>query len=112
MRYFNLIFTLHAQDQMRERGIKIAEAWETFKHPTMTAHGKHGGEQFEREFSDYKITVVAFLNRKNEWVVKSLWRNPELPGTDDSKRKAIWKRYNKAGIWGKIWIQIKQQIGI
>jgi hypothetical protein len=111
MRYFDLIFTLHAQDALRSRGIKIADAWHTFKHPTKTYHGKHGEEQFEREFDDFKVTVVAAQNKSNEWVVKSVWRNPALPGTADARKKVVWKKYNKAGIWGKLWIQLKEQLG-
>ena len=111
MQYFDLIFTLHAQDQLRNRGIKISEAWETFKHPLRTQKGKYGGLEFEREFDNYKITVVAIQNNKNVWIVKSVWRNPPLLGTADAKQKESWKKYNKSGLWGKIWITIKQQIG-
>lgn len=111
MQYFDLIFTFHAQDQLKNRGIKISEAWETFKHPTRSGKGKHGGLEFERKFDNYKITVIATQNPKNEWVVKSVWRNPPLSGTPDSKQKAEWKKYKEAGFWGKIWITIKQQLG-
>lgn len=113
MKYFDLIFTLHAQDQLKNRGIKIAEAWEAFKHPTITKVGKHKGtKEFEREFDNFKITVVAHQNQKNEWIVRSVWRDPPLPGTADAKQKESWKKYNKSGFWGKIWIQIKQQLGL
>lgn len=112
MRYFDLIFTLHAQDQLKNRGIKIAEAWETFKHPNRSKKGKYGGLEFEREFDNHKITVVATQNNKNEWIVKSVWRNPPLPETADARQKESWKKYNKSGFWGKIWTQIKQQLEI
>lgn len=112
MQYFDLIFTLHSQDQLKNRGIKISEAWETFKHPNRSGKGKYGGLELEREFDDYKITLVAIQSPKNEWIVKSIWRNPPLPGTADAKQKSIWKKYNKSGILGKIWIMVKQQLGI
>jgi hypothetical protein len=112
MHYFDLIFTLHAQEQLKARGIKIADAWETFKHPNRSGKNKYGGFRFEKEFESYTVTVIAIQNNKNEWIVKSVWRNPELPGTEDSKRKAVWKKYNKSGLLGKIWIQVKQQLGI
>lgn len=111
MRYFDLIFTLHSQDQLKNRGIKIAEAWETFKHPIRTQKGRYGGLEFEHEFDDYKITVVAVQNDKNEWMVKSVWRKPPLPETVDARQKQVWKRYNKSGFWGKIWIMAKRQLG-
>lgn len=111
MQYFDLIFTLHAHDQLKNRGIKIAEAWKTFKHPIRTQKGKHGGLEFEHEFDDYKITVVAIQNNKNEWIVKSVWRKPPLSETADAKQKSLWNKDKKAGFLGKIWIQIKQQLG-
>lgn len=111
MRYFDLIFTLHAQKQLTARGIKIEDTWKTFKHATASSKNKYGGIRFEKEFDNFKITVVAFQNPKNEWVVKSVWRNPPLPGTSDAKQKESWEKYNKAGFWGKIWLQFKQQLG-
>jgi hypothetical protein len=112
MKYFNLVFTLHAQDQTEAREIKLAEVWETIKHPTSIKSGKYGGKQFEREYENYKITAVAVQNKEKEWVVKSVWRNPPLPDTADYKEKKAWRKYNKASTLGKIWIEIKNQLGI
>lgn len=113
MLYFNLIFTLHAQQQLAARGIKMEDAYETFKHSTTVYKGKYGKTtQFQREFDNFKITVVAHQNQKNEWVARSVWRNPPLPGTSDAKQKESWKKYNKANFLGKIWLSIKQQLNI
>jgi len=112
MQYFGLIFTVHAREQLKNRGIKTEEAWETFNRPTRTQKGKHGGLEFEHEFDDYKIIVVAIQNNKNEWIVKSVWRNPPIPNTSDARQNAVWKKYKRARFWGKIWITIKRQLGI
>ena len=113
MQYFDLIFTLHSQRKLTERGIKMEDAYEAFKHPTHKKRGKFGDNfMFEREFPDFKLTVVARQNMKNEWVAKSAWRNPPLSGTADAREKETWKKYNKAGFFGQLWIQFKQQIGI
>lgn len=112
MQYFDLIFTLHAQDQLRNRGIKIEQAWKTFNRPDRTQKGKLGGLEFKREFDDYKISVVAIQNPKDKWVVKSVWRDPPLPGTNDERERYRWQEYRNAGFWGKIWIAIKRQLGI
>jgi len=111
MQYFDLIITKHAQEQIAARGLKINEVWETFKHPNRTSRNKYSGQKFEKEFENYKITVVAIQNPKNELVAKSVWRNPPLPDTPDAKKKAMWKKYNKSGFFGQLWIQIKQQFG-
>ena len=112
MYYFDLIFTLHAQKQLKERGIKIAEAWETLKNPTKSAPGKKDGHEFEKEYDGYKITVVAVRNPKDEWVVKSVWRNPPLEGTKDAQEKKLWKKYNKSKFWGKLILDVRKQLGI
>ena len=113
MQYFDLVFTLHSQKKMSERGVKMEDAYEAFKHPTHERKGKYGDTyMFERVFPDFKLTVVARQNMKNEWVVKSVWRNPPLPGTPDARDKKQWKKYNKAGFLGQLWIQFKQQLGL
>lgn len=112
MRYFDLIFTLHAQDKMEARGVRMEEAWEAFKHANRVVPGNGHSKKFEKEFGDFKISVIAAQNKNNEWVVKSAWRNPPLPGTPDAKQKKIWKKYNKSGFLGQIWLQLKQQLGI
>jgi hypothetical protein len=112
MRYFDLIITLHAQEQIEERGLRLEEVWETFKHYTRFALGKRGGTEFVKEFPNYTIKVEAFQNRKNEWVVKTAWRNPAIAGTKDAKNKSYWKKLNKAGFWGKIWLTITRQLGL
>lgn len=112
MQYFDLIITNHAQEQIRERGLKLDDVYEAFKHPTRQFKNKYGGQQFEHEFGDFKITVIAILNNKNEWVAKSAWRNPTLPGTSDAKQKESWKKYNRSNMWRKVWISIKQQLGL
>ena len=112
MQYLDLIFTLHAQDQLKNRGVKMEQAWETFKHPTQTTKGRYGGVEYQREFDGYKITVIAIQNNKNEWIAKSVWRNPPLSGTADAREKSAWGKYKKAGFWGKTWIIVKQQMGL
>jgi hypothetical protein len=90
----------------------MEQAWEAFKHPTKTEKGEYGGLVFQREFDDYKVSVVTIQNNKREWIVKSVWRNPPLAGTADAKQKSEWKKYNKSGFWGKAWIILKQQLGL
>ena len=89
----------------------MEDIWKTIKYVNRTKKGKYGGTEFEKEFEEFKITVQAVLNNKNRWVVKSAWRNPPLPGTFDAKQKSMWKKYNKSGFLGQLWIQIKQQFG-
>jgi len=112
MQYRDLILTLHAQKQIRARGLSLDDVYETFKNSTIRKKGEFGGFEFQKEFKDYKITVVAIQNSKNEWVVKSAWRNPPLPGTADARQKENWQKMNKAGFLGKIYLTVKLQLGL
>lgn len=112
MQYFDLIFTNHALDQMTRRGVKKEDSYETFKHPDRSFQGKNGGTEFHKWFEGYEVTVIGKQNEKGEWIAVSTWRNPPLEGTKDAVRASQWQQYKKAGLWGKIWLNIKQQIGL
>lgn len=110
--YSGLIFTKHAQEQMIERGIKQDVAWETWKNPDHVTTGKKiGTEKFVRKFEDRSVTVIAKHNEKHEWIAISIWRDPPLPGTSDARKKEEYKKYQKAGFWGKLLLTAKKQLG-
>lgn len=112
MQYFNLVLTKHAEEMIRERGLTKDIAWETFNHPDESKKARNGGTQFIKYFDGFKTGLIAKQNIKNEWIVVSFWRDPALPGTIDERKQYRWKKYRKAGTWGKIWIMIKQQLGL
>ena len=112
MRYFNLIFTKHALEMIVERGLTKELAWETFNHPNESKKTRNGKTQFIKYFDGFKTGLIAKQNDKNEWIVISFWRDPPLPGTSDERNRYRWQKYQKAGFWGKIWIMIKQQLGM
>jgi hypothetical protein len=111
MQYLDLIFTNHALEQITRRGMKKEDAYEAFKHPDRTFGGKDGGTEFHKWFEGYEVTVIGKKNEMGSWVAISTWRNPPLSGTADSVKQSKWKDYKKAGFWGKVWINIKQQLG-
>ena len=112
MRYFNLIFTNHALQRIEERGLTKKLAWETFNHPDESKKAKNGGMQFVKYFEGFKAGLIAKQDMKDEWVVISFWRDPALPGTLDERKRYRWQKYRKSGFWGKIWIMVKQQLGL
>lgn len=112
MYYKDLIYTDHVLTRMKERGMDIEQIWQTLKYPDYKIKTKTGTPGFKKTFGEFQLTVVAVQNEKYEWVLKSAWREPPLPNTPDAKRREAWLKYRKAGFWGKIWISIKQQIGL
>lgn len=109
-RYQNLIFTNHALGRLSERGFTKEMAYQTFSNSDKKTVGKNGGTEFVKKFGAQTITVVSKQNEKYEWIVLSCWIDPPLPGTRDERLKEDYKKYQKAGFWGKIFLTIKRQI--
>lgn len=110
--YGGVIWTNHAQERLMSRGVEQTMALQTFKSPDETFQGKNPGTiQYEKKFGSSIITLIAKQNEHKEWLILSGWIDPPLPGTADAKKKEAWKKYQKAGFWGKLWYQIKQQLG-
>jgi len=83
-----VIWTNHALDRLRERGVSQGDAWATFRRPDQSRKGsnKQGSWVYYktykvplRDFPDsvaQKIEVVAKKNEKGEWIILSVWARP------------------------------------
>lgn len=116
MQYANsfggVIWTNHALDRLRERGIPQDAALLAFRHPDFQRRGKKkSGKVFTRRLVDKKITLAAIQNDKWEWVIVSVWIDPPLRGTADEGHQREYKQYQKATFWGKVWRDVKKQLG-
>lgn len=80
--YRNLIWTNHALDRLRERGIKQGDAWATWRNPGQSRKGTIPGSWiYCRDWGETQIEVVAKQNERREWIVLSVWsrRVPQAP---------------------------------
>ena len=68
-----IIWTNHALDRLRERGIKQGDAWVTFNRPQESRKGNSGNWVYYRNWDGTQIEVVAKKNEKGEWLVLSVW---------------------------------------
>ncbi len=69
-----VIWTKHALQRLKERGIKQGDAWATFSHPQESSFAKtKGAWVFYRTYDDNQIEVVATKNKEKEWVIISVW---------------------------------------
>lgn len=124
MKINDVVFTNHAIERMKQRGIKGDLAWQAVRQPDRTSPGK---EKHTTEFIKYNnghtITVVAKKNDLSEWVVVSAWIDPPLVGTADyrkrekyhrkiEKRQEMDRKMEKASFWGKLWLTFRKQIGM
>lgn len=68
-----VIWTNHALNRLRERGIKQGDAWATFNRPEKTRKGKSGNWVYYRNWGGTQIEVVAKQNGVKEWIILSVW---------------------------------------
>jgi hypothetical protein len=75
-----VIWTNHAMERMRERGIKQGDAWATWNRPEQSyKSNSHKGEdawRYYRTVGNQRIEVVAKQNERKEWVILSVWSRP------------------------------------
>jgi len=75
-KFGGVIWTNHAMDRMRQRGIKQGDAWATWRNPDQSRPGtgsRQGAWVYYRTWGNQKIEVVAKQNEKREWVIISVW---------------------------------------
>ena len=92
--YGNVIWTNHAIDRMRDRGLSQEQAWVAFRNPDSQSDNKNqDSKEFKKRFGDSLVTIIAKQNEKKEWIVISAWIDPPLPGSSDFKKRQEYKGY-------------------
>ncbi len=107
------IWTNHALNRLDERGLTQDIASRAFNHPDRTLDGRESGtKQYQKRFDKSMVTIVAKQNEKSEWIILSCWVDPPLPRSNDDKKRKNYQNYQKSTFWGKIWITVKNQLGL
>ncbi len=69
-----VIWTNHALNRLRERGIKQGDAWATWRRPDQSRYAKNKGAWvYYKTYGNQKIEVVAKKNEKGKWIILSVW---------------------------------------
>ena len=111
--YRGIIFTNHALERMRDRGLPQEQAFDTFMNSDSYQNGKEPGTiEYVKAKDNYKTTIIAKQNEKNEWVVISAWVDPPMQGSIDIQKQENYKRYQKASFWEKVLLTIRRQLGV
>lgn len=83
-----VIWTNHALDRLRERGIKQGDAWATWRNPEQSRKGTAPGSWvYYKNYGGTQIEVVAKQNEKKEWLILSVWSRPVYSNTKQSGKK-------------------------
>ncbi len=108
-----LIWTNHAQERLGQRGLKKEMVVETFNKPETDNPGKNPDSyELTRRYGNSTVTVIVKKGDNKDWILLSCWIDPPLYGTDDYYKKKRYWEYKKADFWGKLWILLKQLVGI
>ena len=84
-----VIWTNHALDRMRERGIKQGDAWATWRKPQVSTKGSISGSWvYHRNYGKDQIEVVAKQNERREWIILSVWSR--IVSENYQKPKSFW----------------------
>lgn len=69
-----VIWTNHALERLRQRGIKQGDAWATWRNPQESRKGTISGSWvYHRNYGGTQIEVVAKQNERKEWIILSVW---------------------------------------
>ena len=71
-----VVWTNHALDRLRERGIKQSDAWATWRGADHSRSGQNGSMVYYKTYGTTRIEVVAKKNEKGEWIILSVWSKP------------------------------------
>lgn len=111
--YGGVIWTNHALDRLHQRKLPQHLAFTAFSSPDARHRGKQPGTtELQKQYQNSTITLIVKQNERREWIILSAWIDPPLPGTLDHKKKEAWKKSRKAGFWGRLWYELKKQLGI
>lgn len=98
--YGGVIWTNHAIERLKERGIKQGDAWATWRNPQQSRHGTVPGSWvYYRNYGTDQIEVVSKKNEKGEWLILSVWSRPayqnNLKTLSPSLKTSFWRKlYN------------------
>jgi hypothetical protein len=90
-----VIWTNHALDRLRERGIKQGDAWATWNRPESSRKGTTPGTfVYFRNYGATQIEVVAKKNEKGKWLILSVWSRPVPVNNNEGvqgTKTSFWK---------------------
>ncbi len=87
-----IIWTNHALNRMRERGIKQGDAWATWRNPQQSRKGIATGTWvYYRDYGREQIEVVAKQNDQREWIILSVWSRPVFIKEKSAQKLSFWQ---------------------
>src|SRR5690554_5519069 len=74
--YKGVVWTNHALQRLKERGISQSDAWYVFSRPDQSRYAQTKGAWiYYKNLDDQKIEVVAKKD-EGKWIILSVWSSP------------------------------------
>lgn len=93
-----VIWTNHALERLRERGISQGDAWATWNRPDQSRPGSNqkGSWVYYKTYGGQKIEVVAKKNEEGKWIILSVWSRLVDQHQDHTHTQASEKSVGKS----------------
>ncbi|MGE5041813.1 MAG: hypothetical protein ACM3IJ_02830 [Candidatus Levyibacteriota bacterium] len=108
--YQGLIITNHCLERMKQRGVTYQKIWETHTYPDFQDVLRGEATERKKKYGERTVSILFKRNHQNETIIISCWMEPPMPGSKDARQQEWYRRYKKAGFWGKIWLTAIKQI--
>lgn len=109
----HIVFTNHALTRLSERRITEKMVKDAIYYPSVFGPGKEENSiEYKKQLGERELTVIVKPGSKGEMVVVSAWVEPPYAGTKDAKKAYFYRAKKKASFWGKIWLSLRQIIGL
>lgn len=90
-----VIWTNHALERLKQRGIKQGDAWATWRSPEQSRKGASGNWVYYKTYGNERIEVVAKQNEKKEWLILSVWSKPVYNNYPNPQKNSFWSNLFK-----------------
>lgn len=102
-KFGGVVWTDHALQRLRKRGIKQGDAWATWRNPQQSRYAaSQGAWVYYRTYPGQRIEVVAKQNEKREWIILSVWSKPSQVGPKPSQtgsRPVYYQKKEVEPLW-------------
>ncbi len=108
-----LIFTKHALQRLDERAFSRAMVESAIGSPDRVQAGKEPNtREYMKRFDTQTVTAILGKGSKGEDLVLSCWIDPPVYGTYDHHKHLKYRKYKRAGFWGKVVMDILRSFGL
>lgn len=85
--YKGTIWTNHALERLKQRGILQSDAWVVWRNPDSKRYAESKGAWvYYKTWGSTRYEIVAKENNRGQWIILSVWIK-ELTGKQDSEKR-------------------------